>query len=102
MTDLRLATTSPLVKQFPVFAICLVAIMTMARPAHAYLNPETGSMILQLLLGGVAGLIVLMRLYWHKLLSVLRLRKAVPVPTPAHGERSASSTESSESTHAQR
>jgi hypothetical protein len=36
------------------------------RPAHAYLDPGTGSMIVQLLLGGVAGAIVILRLYWDR------------------------------------
>ena len=31
--------------------------------AHAYLDPGTGSMILQLVLGGVAGLLLAGRLY---------------------------------------
>lgn len=35
-----------------------------ALPAHAYLDPGTGSMLLQLLLGGVAGALVVVRLYW--------------------------------------
>ena len=38
-------------------------------PAHAYLDPGTGSMFLQLLLGGLAGLAVLLKLYWQRLLS---------------------------------
>ena len=38
-----------------------------SRPAFAYLDPGTGSIILQLLLGGVAGGIVVAKLYWHKL-----------------------------------
>jgi hypothetical protein len=32
--------------------------------AHAYLDPGSGSMLLQLLLGGVAGLAVVLKLYW--------------------------------------
>ena len=39
--------------------------------AFAYLDPGTGSMILQVLLGGVAGVALAGKLYWHKLLSVL-------------------------------
>jgi hypothetical protein len=38
--------------------------------AFAYLDPGTGSMILQVLLGGVAGLALAGKLYWHKLLSL--------------------------------
>jgi hypothetical protein len=35
-------------------------------PAWAYLDPGTGSMLLQLLLGGVAGAMVVGKLYWHR------------------------------------
>ncbi len=37
-----------------------------APPTHAYLDPGTGSMLLQLLLGGVAGALVVGKLYWHR------------------------------------
>ena len=43
--------------------------------AWAYLDPGTGSMILQVLLGGVAGLLLAGKLYWHKVLSVLGIRR---------------------------
>ncbi|MFZ0257135.1 MAG: hypothetical protein WAN46_16145 [Gammaproteobacteria bacterium] len=47
--------------------------------AHAYLDPGTGSMILQIILGGVAGLMVALRLYWHRILAVLGIKsKAIP------------------------
>jgi hypothetical protein len=37
-----------------------------AAPAWAYLDPGTGSMMLQLMLGGVAGAIVVGKLYMHR------------------------------------
>lgn len=37
----------------------------------AYLDPGTGSLFLQLLLGGIAGLAVIAKLYWRRLLSFL-------------------------------
>ena len=37
------------------------------QPAHAYLDPGTGSMLLQGLLAGIAGAVVVMRLYWAKI-----------------------------------
>lgn len=40
-----------------------------ARPAHAYLDPAAGSMILQILLGGIAGLAVFLKLFWRKIVS---------------------------------
>jgi hypothetical protein len=45
--------------------------------ALAYLDPGAGSLLLQLLIGGAGGLIVILRLYWHKILLLLRVRKDV-------------------------
>jgi hypothetical protein len=36
----------------------------------SYLDPGTGSMIAAALAGGAAGFVVLMKLYWHRLLGV--------------------------------
>lgn len=38
----------------------------LATPMFAYLDPGTGSMIVQLLLGGVAGALMIGKLYWQK------------------------------------
>lgn len=57
-------------------AVSAVLVGAFAGPAHAYLDPGTGSMILQLLLGGVAGAAVAGRFYWDKLLSLLGIRSA--------------------------
>lgn len=46
--------------------------------AHAYLDGGTGSMILQVLLGGFAGLAVAGKLYWHKLLVMFGARRSPP------------------------
>ena len=54
-------------------AALLVGMLT--SPAFAYLDPGTGSIILQVLLGGVAGVALAGKLYWHKLLSMVGLRK---------------------------
>ena len=58
---------------FPFVLLALIAGVS-PTPAHAYLDPGTGSMILQLLLGGVAGLAVAGRFYWDRLLTLLRIR----------------------------
>ncbi|HEY6692716.1 MAG TPA: hypothetical protein VI006_07700 [Solirubrobacteraceae bacterium] len=44
----------------------------------AYLDPGTGSMLVQLLVGGVAAVGVAARLYWRRLLRLLRIRKTEP------------------------
>ena len=54
-------------------ALLLVGISTST--AHAYLDPGTGSMILQLVLGGVAGLLLAGKLYWRKLVSMLGFKR---------------------------
>ena len=38
----------------------------------AYLDPGTGSMLLQLALGGIAGLLVLVKLFWSKITNLFR------------------------------
>ncbi len=39
--------------------------------AEAYIDPGSGSMLIQLLLGGVAGLAVAINLFWRRLLDRL-------------------------------
>jgi hypothetical protein len=42
--------------------------------AFAYLDPGSGSMMLQLLFGGVAGVAVIVKLYWKSLVNLFRFR----------------------------
>jgi hypothetical protein len=44
-----------------------VILLIFATRAEAYLDPGTGSMLLQVILGGVAAVGVAIKLYWHKL-----------------------------------
>ena len=46
----------------------------------AYLDPGSGSMILQILAGGVAAVAVTAKLYWNRVLRFLRIRKDEPEP----------------------
>jgi hypothetical protein len=41
----------------------------------AYLDPSAGSMLLQALAGGIAGLAVVGKLYWARLKRVLRMSR---------------------------
>lgn len=41
-------------------------------PAYAYLDPTTGSILLQGLLAGLAGAVVVLRLYWARLKAFFR------------------------------
>lgn len=49
--------------------------MLTAQPALAYIDPGTGSMFLQLILGGVAGALVAGKLFWRKLASLVSFRR---------------------------
>ncbi len=51
-----------------------------ASPAWAYLDPGSGSMLLQLLLGGLAGLGVIVKLYWHRVQDFFGVRKKTDDP----------------------
>lgn len=55
-----------------------VALVALAWPsqAHAYADPGAGSLLLQLLVGGAAGLFVAFRLFKDKILHLLGLRKS--------------------------
>ena len=43
--------------------------------AVAYLDPGTGSMLLQVILGGIAAVGVAIKLYWHKLRAAFGMAK---------------------------
>jgi hypothetical protein len=56
--------------------------------AYAYLDPGTGSIILQVLLGGVAGVALVGKLYWHKFLSLFNADPQVEKAKQLSGKRS--------------
>jgi hypothetical protein len=45
------------------------------RTFFAYLDPGSGSMMLQVLAGGIAAAAVTLKVYWRRLLVFLRIRK---------------------------
>ena len=53
----------------------LLLLLVFALPAYGYLDPISGSLILQALIGGFAGLAVLIKLYWRKLKAKLGFGK---------------------------
>ncbi|RMH18985.1 MAG: hypothetical protein D6696_11815 [Acidobacteria bacterium] len=50
------------------FVPLLLLVAVFARPAYAYLDPTSGSMFLQMIVGGIAGVAVALKLYWHRIL----------------------------------
>lgn len=52
-----------------------VLLLLMFTEAIAYLDPGTGSMLLQVILGGIAAVGVAIKLYWHKLRAAFGMAK---------------------------
>lgn len=55
--------------------ITAILLLSITVNAHAYLDPGTGSMMLQVILGGIAAVGVAIKLYWHKLMAAFGMRK---------------------------
>ena len=54
----------------------------------AYLDPGSGSMILQIIAGGMAAVAVTAKLYWNRLLKFLHIKKDEPETPEADQARS--------------
>ncbi len=55
------------------FVFCLLLLSSSS--AHAYLDPASSSYILQILLAGIAGLVVVLKVYWHRFLDLFGINK---------------------------
>ena len=55
--------------------LALAAILALPSLARAYADPGAGSLLLQLLVGGAAGLFVAFRLFREKILRLFGIRK---------------------------
>ncbi len=57
-----------------IYGLVLLGTVGVTSPAYAYLDPGTGSMLVQMLLGGVAGAMVIGKLYWHQVKAIFGRR----------------------------
>ena len=64
-----------LIVVFRRFVLFMVLGVVTIESAQAYLDPGTGSLFIQIILGGVAGLLIAGKLFWHRILVFLRIRK---------------------------
>lgn len=57
-----------MLKKLSIQTSCSVFILTsmFISDAHAYIDPGSGSILLQLILGGIAGVGVVVKLYWDR------------------------------------
>jgi hypothetical protein len=61
-------------------AVALLCVLT-PRPVYAYIDPSTGGILAQLITGGIAGLLVLGRLYWRRIRDLFSFSKRPPPST---------------------
>ncbi len=52
--------------------VAILGVATFSADAHAYMNPGTGSMILQALVAGFAVISVTVKIYWYKLVAFFK------------------------------
>jgi hypothetical protein len=57
------------------------ALGLLARPAHAYLDPGTGSYVFQMVAAALVSAGFLVRAYWHRLRRVFTRRHPPPPPS---------------------
>ena len=57
------------------FLVCILSGLIFSTPAFAYLDAGSGSMLIQLILGGIAGLAVFLKLSWKWILAKLGVKK---------------------------
>lgn len=62
-------------KSYLIKFMVLCALAGLSVNAEAYLDPGTGSMMLQVILGGIAAIGVVLKLYWFKLRAFLGFGK---------------------------
>ena len=46
--------------------VIFIPLAVFTSPAAAYIDPGTGSLIIQSIIGAIAAIAVTMKLYWHK------------------------------------
>lgn len=51
---------------------CIVAMLVVPARAQAYLDPSSGSMMLQIAVGGFLAALVTAKVYWRKAVSIFR------------------------------
>ena len=55
-----------------VMIIVIVAISSWPIPAFAYIDPGTGSILIQGIIGAIAAIGVTLKLYWHRIVAIFR------------------------------
>ena len=67
----------------------LAASLLAPSPAHAYLDPGTGSMLISAIIGVAAAVGLALKLFWYRLVGLLRGKKGGLRPGAAEGPTAA-------------
>jgi hypothetical protein len=59
-------------------ALVLAALLSIASPAQAYLDPGTGSMLLSAVIGVVAAVGLALKMFWYQLVGLVRGKRRGP------------------------
>ncbi len=59
-------------------ALVLVACLSIATPAYAYLDPGTGSMLISAVLGVAAALALAVKMFWYRVIGFFRGKRPAP------------------------
>jgi hypothetical protein len=57
--------------------LVLVACLSIASPAYAYLDPGTGSMLISAVLGVAAAVALAVKMFWYRLIALFRGKRSV-------------------------
>jgi hypothetical protein len=68
----------------PVAAL-LIALFLVPAQAHAYLDPGTGSAVIQMVVAGVMGALFVIKMYWRKLMAIFTGSTEGEAQTAANG-----------------
>ena len=69
--------------------LVLLAVLSFATPAYAYLDPGTGSMLVSAVVGVAAAVGLALKMFWYRVVGLFRGKKG---DTGAPGAESASTT----------
>jgi hypothetical protein len=82
-------TRTTALSRFLQVACVLAACLAVASPAEAYLDPGTGSMLLSAIIGVAAAVGLALKLFWYRVVGLLRGKKGGLRPGPAEGPTAA-------------
>jgi hypothetical protein len=68
--------------QVALFVALFLLVSHLHGTAYAYLDPGTGSIVIQVILGGVVALLATVKLYWARITSWLHRKPAHPEIAP--------------------